>query len=60
MGGAPSAEELQRRLYDSLAAAIDGEILSASFAVSEEKGLLCVTMRARCREDIAETVNITT
>ena len=59
-GGAPSAEELQRRLYDGLAAAIDGEILSASFAVSEEKGLLCVTMRARCREDIAETVNITT
>lgn len=58
-GGAPPSEELQRRLYDALAAQIDGEILSAAFSVSEEGGLLCVTMRAHCREDIAETVNIT-
>ena len=54
----PPAEELQRRLYDELAAQLDGEILSASFAVSEKDGLLCVTLRAHCRENIAQTVNI--
>lgn len=59
-GGSPSAEELQQRLYDGLAAQIDGEILSASFFVSEEEGRLCVTMRAVCRENIAKTVDITT
>lgn len=57
-GGAPQAEELQGRLYDELAARIDGEILSAAFSVSEEDGLLCVTLRARCRENIARTVDI--
>ncbi len=57
-GGAPPAEELQRRLYDALAAQVDGEILSAAFSVSDDGGLLCVTMRAHCREDIAETVYI--
>ena len=57
-GGAPQAEELQARLYEALAARIDGEILAAAFTVSEEDGLLCVTMRARCRENIARTVDI--
>lgn len=57
-GGAPDAEELQRRLCEMLEERIDGEILSASFFVSEDKGLLCVTMRAHCRENIAKTVDI--
>lgn len=57
-GGAVSAEELQQRLYEGLAARIEGEILSASFSVSENEGSMRVTMLARCRENIARIVDI--
>ena len=54
----PEAEQdmsklLQQRLYEQLAAHIDGEICSASYAVSAENGLLAVTLRAHCLENIA-------
>ena len=53
--GADSAA-MQQRLYDALAEEIDGEILSVSYTVSENDGLLAVTMHAHCRENIARTV----
>lgn len=52
-GSTEIGEELQQRLYDGLAAQIDGEICSVSFTVAEGDGLLYVTMRAQCRENIA-------
>ena len=54
-GAETDSEAMQRRLYDTLASEIDGEILSATYTVSEENGLLTVTMRAHCRENIART-----
>ena len=47
------AEEMQRRLYASLRESIDGEIVSSGFSVSRSGELLQVTLRARCRENIA-------
>ena len=38
---------------------IDGEIVSASFTSSEADGVLTVTLRAQCRENIAQLVDIT-
>lgn len=52
-GTEPDSVTVQHRLYDALAAEIDGEIRSATYTVSEENGLMTVTMRAHCRENIA-------
>ena len=51
-------EELQQRLFGELNAQIRGEIVSASFSVSEGDALLGVSLHAACREDIAKTVDI--
>lgn len=48
-------EEMKTGLLKRLEEQIDGEILSASFAVSRADGLLTVTLLAQCSENIAET-----
>lgn len=49
-----AAEEMKRALNEYLLSTVDGEVLSASFAVSQGEDLLCVTLRAHCLENIAE------
>jgi len=44
---------MEQRLYETLASEIRGEILAADYAVSRRDGLLAVTMRAHCLENIA-------
>lgn len=51
-------QEMKERLYATLAEQIDGEIVSSSFSVSRTEGLLHVTLRAQCRENIARNVDI--
>ncbi len=46
--------EMEQRLLENLRARIDGEIVSSSFSVSRSGGLLLVTLRAQCSENIAE------
>ena len=58
-GSAADAEPMKRRLYEALCARIDGEIVTADYSVAETGGLLCVTLRARCRENIARSTDIT-
>ena len=50
------AEELKAELLARLGRRLGegGEALGVDFSVSESKGLLYVTLRAECREDIAE------
>ena len=50
------AEELKAELLARLGRRLgeDGEALGVNFSVSESGGLLYVTLRAECREDIAE------
>ena len=52
-------EEMRQTLYAYLSAAVDGEILSANYSVSESEGLLCVTLHAHCLENIARIREIT-
>ena len=49
------AEELKAELLARLGRRLgeDGEALGLNFSVSESGGLLYVTLRAECREDIA-------
>ena len=49
------AAEMEAALQKRLETQIDGEILSASFSVSRTDGLLVVTLRANCLENIAQT-----
>ncbi len=46
-------EEMKASLLHSLAERIDGEILEHRFSVGRSEGLLIVTLRARCLEDLA-------
>ena len=56
-GGALSRErEMQEALLRRLETEIDGEVLEHSFSVGRSRGLLIVTLRARCSENIAGTV----
>lgn len=48
-------EEMKAALLHGLEAEIDGEILDADFVVARQDGLLLVTLRARCSENIACT-----
>lgn len=51
-------EELEAQLYAELLCRIgeEGEILQSGFTASESEGLLTVTLRAECREEIGQTV----
>ena len=51
------AAEMEASLRRRLEEQIEGEILSASFSVSRTDGLLVVTLRAHCCENIAKTVD---
>lgn len=50
--------ELEGQLYEELLRRIGegGEVLQSSFTASESEGLLTVTLRAECREEIGQTV----
>lgn len=50
---------MKERLYEYLAASIDGEIISRGYSVCREGGVLYVTMSAHCFEDIAQISEIT-
>lgn len=55
-GEAPAKAEqeaMKERLYKSLESSVDGEILSHGYSVSVSEGLLYVTLRAHCLENIA-------
>ena len=54
-------EDMQTQLMDTLLAEIgqDGEVLDSGFAASEENGVLTVTLRAECREQIGTEVPLT-
>ena len=49
-------EEMKAALLRRLKEQIDGEVLDYSFTAAQSKGLLIVTLRARCSENIAKTV----
>lgn len=49
-------EEMKARLLRRLEESIDGEVLEYSFSAGRSGGLLVVTLRARCSENIAQTV----
>ena len=53
-----TARELEDSLKDWLENSIDGHIETISFSHAESGGLLLVTMRAKCLENIAETAEI--
>ena len=53
------AEEIGQRMLASLAEHIEGEIVSSSLSTAQVDGMTVVTLRAQCREDIAQTVDIT-
>ena len=57
-GGCCTVRELEDRLKDWLENSIDGHIETISFSHAESGGLLLVTMRAKCLENIAETAEI--
>ena len=50
---APREEEMKAALLRGLEERIDGEILDHAFSVGRTDGLLVVTLRARCLENIA-------
>lgn len=58
-GESGAAEEMQRELYEYLLSQVDGDVLSSDFTVGESNGLLCVTLRAHCLENIAQIKEIT-
>ena len=51
-------EELGQRLLASLDEHIEGEIVSSGLSAAEVDGMTVVTLRAQCRENIAQTVDI--
>ncbi len=51
-------EEMQAALLRRLETQIDGEVLEYSFSAGRSRGLLIVTLRARCSENIARTVEL--
>lgn len=51
-------QEMADRLYASLQEKIDGQIVSSSFTVSQSEGLIHVTLRAQCYENIARSVEL--
>ena len=53
-----TARELEAELTARLEGIINGEVLSTAFSEAEKDGLLIVTMRAHCLENIAETAEI--
>ena len=53
------AERAGQQLIAALAERIDGEIVSAQLSTAELPGLTVVTLRARCRENIARPSNTT-
>ena len=54
-------EDMQAQLMDTLLAKIgqDGQVLASSFTASEADGVLYVTLRAECREQIGAEVPLT-
>ena len=50
---AEQENEMKEQLYTALQEQIEGEIVSSTFSVSRSAGLLHVTLRAQCYEDIA-------
>lgn len=52
-------EDMKAALLRRLEGQIDGEILDQSFSVSRADGLLVVTLRAHCCENIAQTAEMT-
>ena len=54
-------EELEQQLMEELCEDIgeDGEVISTAFTASEQNGVLYVTLRAECREEIGCTVPLT-
>jgi hypothetical protein len=51
-------EEMEAGLLRRLEEQIDGEILEMSFSAGYSDGLLVVTLRAHCLENIAQTVEL--
>lgn len=53
--------ELEQQLIEELCGNIgeDGEVVSAAFTASEQNGVLYVTLRAECREEIGRTEPLT-
>lgn len=53
--------ELEQQLMTELCGSIgeDGEVVSAAFTASEQDGVLFVTLRAECREEIGRTEPLT-
>lgn len=54
-GQAGGEQEMKDRLRAALAEGIDGEIVSESWSVQTAGGLLSVTLRAQCSENIARS-----
>lgn len=54
-----SGEAIGQRMIAALDEQIEGEILSQSLTVAEKDGMVFVTLRAQCRENIARVVDIT-
>lgn len=52
-------ENMKTRLLKALEESIDGTVEDVYYTVSRDKGILCVTMRASCLEEIGETRDIT-
>ncbi len=52
------AEEIGQRLLASLAEHIEGEIVFSGLSTAQVDGMTVVTLRAQCRENIAQTVDI--
>lgn len=52
-GSVKRTGEMEQRLSAGLREQIDGEVVSSSFSTAESGGLICVTLRAQCRENIA-------
>ena len=46
---------MKKRLLDTLTDSIDGTAEDVRFTVSRKNGVLCVTMRTSCLEEIGET-----
>ena len=51
-------QEMETALVRRLEEQIDGEILDLSFSVGRADGLLLVTLRAHCVENIAQTAEL--
>lgn len=51
-------EELGQRLLAALDEHVEGEIVSSQLSAADRNGMTVVTLRAQCRENIAQTVDI--